>query len=90
MDMERKMPKKLVVLTTHEDGVTPKTLGSHYAKDIMYYFDNLEKTPFNFIMGDTLDQREYFRDYRSTQKWEIIMGSIYYVALVCLESMLEI
>ena len=85
-----KYQKQLGVLATHGDGVTPKTLDSRYAKDIMYYFDNPEKTPFNFIMGDTLDQREYFRDYRSTQKWEIIMGSIYYVALVCLESMLEI
>ena len=55
MDMERKIPKKLVVLATHEDGVTPKTLDSHYAKDIMYYFDNPEKAPFNIIMGDTFD-----------------------------------
>ena len=82
--------KKIDVLATHVDGVTPKTPDSHYARDIMYYFDNPEKTPFNFIMGDTLDQREYFRDYRSTQKRETIMGSIYYVALVCLGPMLEI
>ena len=56
--MEHQIPKKLGVLATHGDGVTPKTLDSHYVKDIMYYFDNPEKTPFNFIMGDTLDQRE--------------------------------
>ena len=66
--MEHEIPKKLDVLATHVDGVTPKTPDSHYARDIMYYFDNPEKTPFNFIMGDTLDQREYFRDYRLTQK----------------------
>ena len=67
MDMEHEIPKKSGVLATHRDGVTPKTLDSHYVKDIKYYFDNPEKTPFNFIMGDTLDQREYFRDYRLTQ-----------------------
>ena len=72
MDMERKIPKKLEVLATHVDGVTPKPPDSHYARDIMYYFDNPEKTPFNFIMGDTLDQREYFRDYRSTQKGKLL------------------
>ena len=72
MDMEHKIPKKLGVLSTHGDGVTPKTPDAHYVKDIMYYFDNPEKTPFNFIMGDTLDQREYFRDYRSTQKGKLL------------------
>ena len=72
MHMERKIPKKLDVLATHVDGVTPKNPDSHYVKDIMYYFDNPEKTPFNFIMGDTLDQREYFRDYRSTQKGKLL------------------
>ena len=72
MDMERKKPKNLAILATHEDGVTPKTPDSHYVRDIMYYFDNPEKTPFNFIMGDMLDQREYFRDYRSTQKGKIL------------------
>ena len=61
MDMEHKIPKKLAVLATHEDVVTCKTLDSHFVKDIMYYFDNPEKTPFKFIMGVTLDQREYFR-----------------------------
>ena len=39
----RNIKKKLAVLATHEDGVTPKTLDSHYVKDIMYYFDNPEK-----------------------------------------------
>ena len=58
MGMERKIPKKLAVLATHEDGVTPKTLDACYVKEIMYYFDNPEKTPFNFIMEDSLDQRE--------------------------------
>ena len=47
MDMEHEIPKKLGVLATHRDGVTPKTLDSHYVKNIMYYFDNPEKTPFN-------------------------------------------
>ena len=72
MDMEHEIPKKLGVLATHRDGVTPKTLDSHYVKDIMYYFDNPEKTPFNFIMEDTLDQREYFRDYRSAQEGKLL------------------
>ena len=90
MDMEHEIPKKLGVLATHGDRGPPKTLDVGYVKDIMYYFDNPEKTPFNFIMGDTLDQREYFRGYRSIKKRETIMGSIYYVTLVCLESMLEI
>ena len=88
MDMERKIPKKLGVLATHRDGVTPKTLDSHYVKDIMYYFDNPEKTPFNFIMGDTLDQREYFRDYRSTQKgkllWDQFIMLRWYARDLCL------
>ena len=87
--MEHKIPKKSGVLSTHGDGVTPKTPDAHYVQDIIYYFDNPEKTPFNFIMGETLDQHEYFRDYRSTQK-ETIMGSIYYVVLVYPGSMLEI
>ena len=90
MDMEHEIPKKLGVLAAHGDGEPPKTLNARYVIDIMYYFDNPEKTTFNFIMGVTLDQREYFRDYRSTQKGKLLWGSIYYVALVCLESMLEI
>ena len=72
MDMEHEIPKKFGVLSAHGDGEPPKTLDAHYVKDIMYYFDNPEKTPFNFIMGDTLDQREYFRDYRSTQKGKLL------------------
>ena len=88
MDMERKIPKKLAALATHEDGLTPKTLDSHYARDIIYYFDNPEKTPFNFIMGDTLDQREYFRDYRSTQKgkllWDQFIMLHWYARDLCL------
>ena len=83
MDMERKIPKKLDVLATHVDGVTPKTLGSHYAKDIMYCFDNPEKAPFNFIMGDTLDQCEYFRDYRLNKK-----GNYYGIKFICYIGML--
>ena len=70
--------KTLVVLATHGDGERPKTLDAHYVQDIMYYFDNPEKTPFNFIMGVTLDQHEYFRDYRSTQK-----GNYYGIKLIC-------
>ena len=88
MDMEQKIPKKLGVLATHGDGVTPKTLDSHYVRNIMYYFDNPEKTPFNYVMGVTLDQREYLGLSLDTKR-ETIMGSIYYVALVCLESVLE-
>ena len=72
MNMEHETPKKLVVHATHGDGEPPKTLDDHYVKNIMYHFDNLEKTSFNYVMGDTLDQREYFRDYRSTQKWKLL------------------
>ena len=43
MDMEH-IPKKLGVLATHGDGEPPKTLDAGYVKDIMYYFDNPEKT----------------------------------------------
>ena len=43
----------------------------------MYYFDNPEKTPFNMIMGVTLDQREYFRDYWLTQKGKLLQDQIY-------------
>ena len=72
MDMEHEIPKKLGALAVHGDGEPPKTLDDRYVKDIMYYFNNPEKTPFNYIMGDTLDQREYFRDYRSTQKGKLL------------------
>ena len=77
MDMEHETPKKLVVLATHGDGEPPKTLDAHYVKDIMHYFDNPEKTPFNYIMGVTLDQHEYFRDYRLTQKGKLLWDQIY-------------
>ena len=56
MDMEHK--RQLVVVATHGDGEPLKTLDARYVQDIMHYFDNPEKTPFNFIMGETLDQRE--------------------------------
>ena len=42
----------------------------------MHYFDNPEKTPFNLIMGVTLDQRGYFRDYRLTQKGKLLWDPI--------------
>ena len=77
MDMEHKIPKKLEVLATHVDGVTPKTPDSHYVRDIMYYFGNPKKTPFNFIMGNTLDQHEYFRDYRLSQKGKLLWEQIH-------------
>ena len=47
MDMEHEIPKKLGVLSANGDGEPPKTLDAGYVKDIMYYFDNREKTPFN-------------------------------------------
>ena len=50
MDMEHEIRKQLCVLATHGDGEPPKTLDAHYVKDIMYYFDNPEKTPFNYVM----------------------------------------
>ena len=43
----------------------------------MHYFNNPEKTPFNYIMGDTLDQHEYFRDYRLTQKGKLLWDQIH-------------
>ena len=69
--------KKIGVLATHGDGEPPKTLDARYVKEIMYYFDHPEKTPFNYVMGDTLDQREYFRDYRLTQKGKLLWDQIY-------------
>ena len=68
---------KKIVHVTHGDGEPPKTLDACYVKDIMHYFDNPEKTPFNYIMGVTLDQREYFRDYRLTQKGKLLWYQIY-------------
>ena len=89
MDMEHEIPKKLGVLATHGDGEPPKTLDAHYVKDIMYYFDNPEKTPFNYVMGVTLDQREYFRDYRLTRKGKLLWDQIHilkwYACQLCLE-----
>ena len=76
MDMEHEIPKKLGVLSAHGDGEPPKTLDAGYVKDIMYYFNNPEKTPFNYVMGVTLDQREYFRDYRLTQKGKLLWDEI--------------
>ena len=49
MDMEHEIPKKLGLLATHGDGEPPKTLHAHYVKDIMYYFNNLEKKPHSII-----------------------------------------
>ena len=69
--------KKIGVLATHGDGEPPKTLDARYVKNIMHYFDNPEKTTFNLIMGVTLDQREYFRDYRFTQKGKLLWDQIY-------------
>ena len=85
MDVEHKTPKKLVVLATHGDGEPPKTLDARYVKNIMRYFGNPEKTPFNYITVVTLDQREYFRDYRSTKK-----GNFYGIKFICCIGMLEI
>ena len=79
------MLKKLVVLATHGDGEPPKTLVARYMKNIMHYFDNPDKTPFNLIMGVTLDQREYFRDYCLTQK-----GNFYGIKFTCCIGMLGI
>ena len=55
MDMEHKIPKQLGVHATHGYGEPPKTIDACYVKNIKHYFDNPEKTPFNLIMGDTLD-----------------------------------
>ena len=72
MFMEHKIPKKLGLFATHEDGKHPKTLDARYVKNIKHYFDNLEKTPFNLIMGVMSDQHEYYRDYRLTHKGELL------------------
>ena len=88
MDMEHEIPKKLGVLATHGDGEPPKTLDDHYVKNILYHFDNPKKTSFNYVMGDTLDQREYFRDYRLTQKGKLLWDQIHmlhwYARQLCL------
>ena len=88
MDMEHEIPKKLGVLATHGDEEPPKTLDARYVKNILYYFGNREKTSFNCIMGVTLDQCEYFRDYRSTQKGKLLWDQInmlrWYARDICL------
>ena len=76
--MEHEIQKKLGSLATHGDGEPPKTLDDHYVKNIMYHFDNPEKTSFNYVMGYMLDQREYFRDYRLIQK-----GNYYGIKFIC-------
>ena len=76
MDLEHEIPKKLVVLATHGDGEPPKTLDAGYVKNIKHYFDNPDKSLFNLIMGYTLDQREYFRDYRLSQKGKLLWDQI--------------
>ena len=83
--MEHERPKKLGVLAAHGDGEPPKTLDACYVKDIMYYFNNPEKTPFNYVLGVTLDQHEYFRDYRLTQK-----GKLLGIKFICCIGMLGI
>ena len=75
--MVHEIPKKLGVLATHGDGEPPKTLDAGYVKNIMYYFNNPKKTPFNYVMVDMLDQREYFRDYRLTQKGKLLWNQIH-------------
>ena len=77
------------VLVTHGNGEPPKTLDARYVKNIMHYFDNPEKTLLNLIMGVTLDQREYFRNYRLTHKgkllWDQINMSKWYARQLCSE-----
>ena len=86
--MDHEIPKKLVVLATHGDGETPKTLDAGYVENIKYYFDNPDKSPFNLIMGDTLDQQEYFWDYCLSQKgkhlWDQIKMLRWYAWNLCL------
>ena len=48
-----------------------------YVESIKHYFDNPEKNQFNLIMGDTLNQREYFRDYRLTLKGKLLWDQIH-------------
>ena len=74
--MEHEIPKK-GVLSTNGDGEPPKIIDARYVKNIEHYFDNPEKTPFNLIMGDTLDQLEYFRNYRLTQKGKLLWDQIH-------------
>ena len=83
MDTEHEIPKILGVLATHEDGVTPKTLDSHYVKDIMYYFDNPKKTPFNFYNGRHVGSTRILQGLSLDRKRETTMGSNSYIELVC-------
>ena len=46
-------------------------------KYIIHYFNNPEKTTFNYVRGDMLDQHEYFRDYLLTQKGKLIWDQIH-------------
>ena len=78
MDMEHEIQKNLGVLATRGDEEPPKTLDARYVTDITYHFDNPKKTQFNLVMGDTLDQREYFRDYRLLKK-----GNYYGIKFIC-------
>ena len=75
--MKHEIPKKLLVLATHAYAEPLKTLDARCVKNINRYFDNPEKTPFNLIMGDTLDHLEYFRDYHLTQKGKLLWDQIY-------------
>ena len=86
--MEHEIPKKIRCNCYSWRWEPPKTLDAHYVKDIMYYFNSPEKTPFNYVMGVTLDQHEYFRDYRLTQKGKLLWDQIN--MLRCSGSMLEI
>ena len=45
-------------------------------ENIKYYFENPKKSPFNLIMGDTLDQLEYFSDYRLAQEGKLLWDQI--------------
>ena len=49
----------------------------------MYYFGNLEKTPFNFVMGDMLDQCEYLTQ-KGKQLWDLISMLRWYARQLCL------
>ena len=75
MDMECKTPKNSCTCA-HGDGEPPKTLDASYVKHVNYSFDNPEKSSLNFIMRDTLDQHEYFRDYRLSQKGKHLWDQI--------------
>ena len=69
--------KKIGVLAAHGDEEPPKTLDARYVENVKHHFDNPKKTPFNLIMRYTLDQPEYFRDYRLTQKGKLLWDQIH-------------